>query len=289
MTGVRQMTARVPAVLSLLVISAAAIAPALGADSSGNAAQKPFRIIGNTYYVGTAGAAAVLVTSEYGHTLINGGSPEAAAQIATNIESLGFKVTDVKGILVTEPARSQSGAIAALASRSGAQVYGSRPAEKVMTTGKPERDDPNAAGWKAFDPVTRLWVVQDDQLLGIGSVRLRAYVTAGRSPGGMSWRWDACEGSSCVDTVFVTNLAPVSSPKYRFKDHPEVLAAYETGLARLEGTSCELALPAVPDAALLARLAAAAGNVDSLKQVGACKAHVQQAREALQTRLASER
>lgn len=289
MIEVRQKTARLPAVLSLLLMSAGAIAPALGAGSSGSEAHKPFQIIGNTYYVGAAGVAAVLVTSDYGHVLINGGPPEAASQVAANIEALGFKVTDVKGILVSEPSRRHAGSIAALAKQSGAQVYGPRPAEKVMTTGKPAKDDPHAASWTAFDPVTRMWVVQDDQLLGIGSVRVRAYATGGRSPGGMSWRWNACEGSACVDTVFVADLKPESSPKYRFSEHPAALEQYEASLVRLDSVGCELVLPSIPDAGQLSRLAQAGGKPESLRQEGACKAHAQQARQALQTRLAGER
>jgi metallo-beta-lactamase class B len=292
------MAARVPAVLSLLLVFSGAAAPTFGAGKSQvrcadcaalNAAHKPFRIIGNTYYVGTAGIAAVLVTSDYGHALINGGLPESAAQIAANIEALGFKPTDVKGILVTEPSYVHSGGVAALARLTGAQVYGSRPAEKVMTTGKAGSDDPQAATWMAFDPVSRLWVVQDDQLLGIGSVRLRAYAMPGQSPGGMSWRWEACEGSQCVDALFLNSLKPESSPKYRFSSHPAVVRDFEASIARLESTGCELLLPSRPEAAELVRLQQAAGKAEALKQEGACKSRAADARKALQERLAGER
>lgn len=53
-----------------------------------NAPQKPFRIHGNTYYVGPHGLSAVLVTSPAGHVLIDGGLEESAPLIMANIRSL---------------------------------------------------------------------------------------------------------------------------------------------------------------------------------------------------------
>src|SRR5256885_7542830 len=44
-----------------------------------NMPQEPFKIFGNTYYVGTHGLSAILITSPTGHVLIDGGLPESAA------------------------------------------------------------------------------------------------------------------------------------------------------------------------------------------------------------------
>ncbi|MGS7457363.1 hypothetical protein, partial [Mycobacterium tuberculosis] len=42
----------------------------------------PFRIFGNTYYVGARGVSSILITSPQGHVLIDGGLPESAPLIA---------------------------------------------------------------------------------------------------------------------------------------------------------------------------------------------------------------
>src|SRR5688572_11361519 len=42
-----------------------------------NLPQKPFKVYGNTYWVGTRGLGAVLVTSDRGHILIDGALPES--------------------------------------------------------------------------------------------------------------------------------------------------------------------------------------------------------------------
>src|SRR5215218_5282140 len=52
-----------------------------------NAPQRPLRLHGNTYYVGTHGLGAILVTSPQGHVLIDGGLPQSAAIIRANVES----------------------------------------------------------------------------------------------------------------------------------------------------------------------------------------------------------
>src|SRR5262245_41220916 len=64
-----------------------------------NVPQQPFKIYGNTYYVGTHGLGSILITSSTGHVLIDGALPESVPQIVANIRSLGFRVEDLKLIL----------------------------------------------------------------------------------------------------------------------------------------------------------------------------------------------
>src|SRR5436853_3952784 len=56
----------------------------------------PFRIVGNLYYVGTYDLACYLVTTSKGHILINTGLAESVPMIKSNVESLGFKFSDIK-------------------------------------------------------------------------------------------------------------------------------------------------------------------------------------------------
>jgi metallo-beta-lactamase class B len=279
--------ARLLAVASFSMAATGAAAPDLAAM---NQPHKPFQILGNTYYVGTAGIASVLVTSSFGHVLVDAGLPESAPLIAKNIEELGFKLTDVKGIVFSHPHADHIGGIAELQKLTGAQVYGLRAAEDVLRTGKLPKDDPQyGARSPAIPKVARSWIVTDGQLLGIGSLRLRVYATPGHTPGSATWTWDACEGSKCLAFVYADSLNPVSADKYRFKDHPETVAAFESSLKVIESLECELLLTPHPDAARLGKLAAAKGDADALKEEGACKQFAQQRREALQKRIAEGR
>src|SRR5256885_15004757 len=61
---------------------------------------EPFKIIGNLYFVGDLNGEAFLLTSPQGHILMGTVDAEAGENLQKNIESLGFKVTDIKAILV---------------------------------------------------------------------------------------------------------------------------------------------------------------------------------------------
>lgn len=271
--------------LSIGVASAAA--PDIGAM---NQPHEPFQIYGNTYYVGMSGIASVLLTSDYGHVLVDTGLPESAAQIAQNIQKLGFELEDVKAIVFSHAHLDHVGGAAELQRLTGAQVYAMRAAEPVLRTGKLPKDDPQyASRGKDIPRVDEVWVATDGQLLGVGSVRLRVHATPGHTPGSATWTWDACEGSACLAFVYADSMTPVSAGKYRFKDHPETVAAFEKSLGLLETIPCELLVTPHPDAATLAKLQQAGGNPEALKDEQACKRFAQQRREALQARLAEER
>ena len=52
-----------------------------------NRMQEPFKIFGNTYYVGVGGLSAILVVTDDGHILLDGGLPQSAALIDAGIAS----------------------------------------------------------------------------------------------------------------------------------------------------------------------------------------------------------
>src|SRR5688572_18191255 len=60
-----------------------------------------FRIAGNLYYVGSKGLASYLVTTPEGHILINSNLEASVPLIRTSVESLGFKFTDIKILLIS--------------------------------------------------------------------------------------------------------------------------------------------------------------------------------------------
>ena len=90
-----------------------------------NEPQAPFNIFGNTWYVGTGGLSAILVTGPEGHVLLDGALPQSAAQIQANIEALGFRIGDVKLIVNSHEHFDHAGGIAALQRASGATVAAS--------------------------------------------------------------------------------------------------------------------------------------------------------------------
>jgi metallo-beta-lactamase class B len=256
-----------------------------------NAPVEPFKIFGNTYYVGTQGLSSVLITSDFGHVLIDGGLPTTAPLIEENIRKLGFKVEDIKAILQSHAHPDHVGGIAQLQKDSGAAVYARRPADEVMRTGKLPPEDPQYDRRMAKIPtVQTAWVVHGDQLLGVGSVRLRVYATPGHTPGGTSWTWESCEEKTCLQIVYADSLSPVSRDKYRFSDHPEVLAQFEESFKTLEGAKCDVILTPHPEmSSLFERLQNAGGKPDKVKDSDGCKKYVAASRQKLADRLEMEK
>ncbi len=85
-----------------------------------NKPQKPFRVIDNIYYVGTAGVSAWLIFTLQGFILIDGGLPESAAQIEANIKTLGFDIKNVGLILNSHAHFDHAGGLARLEAQSPA-------------------------------------------------------------------------------------------------------------------------------------------------------------------------
>jgi metallo-beta-lactamase class B len=245
---------------------------------------KPFKIYGNTFYVGSAGHSSVLISSDYGSVLVDTGPKEIAAQVAANIEALGFKLGEVKAIVVSDARPEHSGGVGELVKLTGAQVYTMRPGDqKLRGSIKPPKDDPReGVNMGSLPLVPQVWVVQDDQLLGIASVRLRALATTAGAPEGVSWSWDACDGSKCLATIYAASLAPEAGGKGGSKGHPDAHQALDASLARLDGAACQLLLTPDPDeSGGLERLEKADGKEDALKNDSACKTYVLQQKQRL--------
>src|SRR5438067_2364731 len=62
---------------------------------------KPFRVIGNVYYVGSKDLATYLITTSQGDILINSNLTSSVPLIKKNVEALGFHFTDVKILLIS--------------------------------------------------------------------------------------------------------------------------------------------------------------------------------------------
>ena len=85
-----------------------------GSCTEWNVVQKPFNVVTNTWYVGTAELSSVLVTGPKGHILIDGALPQSVAQIEANVKALGFRLKDIKLIVNSHPHFDHAGGIARL-------------------------------------------------------------------------------------------------------------------------------------------------------------------------------
>jgi metallo-beta-lactamase class B len=259
-----------------------------------NRPQAPFRIFGNTYYVGPHGLSSILIASPAGHILIDGDLPESADQIMAHIRSLGFRVEDVKLILNSHVHFDHAGGIAELQKRSGARVMASEWSLGVMKKGGVGRGDPQFGALRPLAPVKNLHVVHDGENLTVGGIVVTAHLTPGHTPGGTSWTWKSCEDEVCRNMVYADSLTPVSAKGFQFTkshEYPHALEDFETSFRFLENTPCDILLTAHPDVSALwdRREARGRGTIpDPMVNAGACRELAQQGRERLRQRLAEE-
>ena len=136
------------------------------AQDNWNTPHAPFRIFGNTYYVGTAGLSAILITSAGGHVLIDGALPESAPLIEANIRTLGFAVKDVRLLLNSHEHFDHAGGLSALQRASGARVAASPAAARSLTQGHPTPEDPQyASALKArYPPVKEVEISSSNRV-----------------------------------------------------------------------------------------------------------------------------
>jgi metallo-beta-lactamase class B len=256
---------------------------------------EPYRVFGNTYYVGVAGLSAILITSDDGHILVDGGLPQSAPVIAENIRAVGFRPEDVRIIAASHEHSDHVGGIAALQRLTRATVAASVMAARALSQGEPTREDPQAAFGRettGFPRVKHVRVVQDGETLRVGTLAITAHLTPGHTPGSTTWTWRSCEAERCLDVVYADSLTSVSAPAFRFADVPRRVERFRRSIATVGKLPCDILLSVHPDFADLGRKRAAQTSdrsrnpfVDST----ACRTYAENAARSLERRLGEER
>lgn len=257
-----------------------------------NAPQKPFRIYGNTWYVGPHGLTSLLVDTGRGLALFDGDLPESAPVIEAHIRELGFRVRDVKWILNSHPHADHAGGIAALQAASGAQVLTSAAGARELALGGADRSDPQFGAMPGYPPVKQARVVRDGETMQLGDVAITAHYTPGHTAGSTSWTWDSCEGRRCLRIAYADSLSAISAPGYRFIDHPAYVAGFRRAIATVAALPCDTLLTPHPDASgFWEKVARRRSPADAAPLVDqqACRDYAADAGKNLDARLAEER
>lgn len=246
----------------------------------------PARIFANTWYVGTCGISAVLVTSPQGHVLVDTGMAESADALATNIERLGFRLADVRWIVTSHDHFDHTGALARLKRRTGARIAALPATAAVLESGQPDPADPQFGLLKAMEPVKVDRVLRDGETIALGSLRLTAHATPAHSPGSTSWTWTSCEQRVCHRIAYADSATTPAADAYRFTRHPDRIAAVDRGLAAIGALPCDILITPHPSASdLFTRFA----GTRPLAARGACLAYARAAQAAFSKRIAAER
>ncbi|MCX7289925.1 subclass B3 metallo-beta-lactamase [Janthinobacterium sp.] len=260
-----------------------------------NAPVKPFNVFGNTWYVGTAGLSAVLVTSPQGHILLDGALPQSAPLIIASIQALGFRIEDVKYILNSHAHWDHAGGIAALQRASGATVVASASGALGLQSGTNGKDDPQYQANPVVHvaKVAKVKVVGEGDAVKVGPLALTAHMTPGHTPGGTTWTWTSCEGNRCLDVVYADSLNPYASGDFTYIGKgktPDISTSFEASIAKVSALPCDIIIPVHPGTTdVLGKAARRNGADNPLIDAGACRAYAAEAGGLLAKRLAKER
>ena len=257
------------------------------------APQEPFAVYGNTYYVGTGGISAVLITSAAGHVLIDAGAPLAAPRIVEHINKLGFKVEDVRYILNSHAHHDHAGGIAELQKLSGATVLASPASLDVILSGQPDKADPQLPHLVPMTPVTKIRAIHDGEVVRLGPIALTAHFTPGHTKGGTSWTWQSTENGRIANMVYADSLYALSGDGVRFSEnpgYPNAKAAVEESIAAVASFKCDVLVAAHPELGGLWERKAkqpALGNAAFIDK-DACRNYAVKARDWLVRTLAAD-
>ena len=235
--------------LSLLLVVCFACA-----DSTNNNKSAPddwtepfpaFRIAGNLYYVGSKGLASYLVTTPEGHILINSDLEASVPLIRTSVESLGFKFTDIKILLISHAHWDHNAGSALVKELTGAKyMVMDADVEAVESGGKTDfqyGNDPETL----YKPTKVDRVLHDGDEINLGGSTLIAHLTPGHTKGCTTWTMRVQEGSKTYNAVIVGS--PNVNPGYKLVDnrlYPQIAADYEKTFRVMTSLPCDLFLGA---------------------------------------------
>ncbi len=175
-----------------------------------SAPAEPFKIMGNLYFVGVANGEAYLLTSPQGHILMGSAMEASQERVQKNIESLGFKMTDIKAILLNHNHEDQSGGAAYMKEKSGAQVMAGFAEIPYLEHGMfnpPAIPAPPAAGGgggrgpRHYPSVHVDRALFDGDVVKVGPLSVTVYLVPGHSPSPATFAYTVKDGGKNYKVV----------------------------------------------------------------------------------------
>jgi metallo-beta-lactamase class B len=193
----------------------------------------PFRIVGDLYYVGTYDLAVYLITTKEGNILINTGINDSAPAIRANIESLGFKFSDVKLLLATHGHWDHVGAMAEIKQLTGAQMLMHEgDVDLLESGGGQDFRFPEGRG-SIYPPIKVDRRLKDGDRVRLGETELTVLHHPGHTKGATSFTYTTEDGGRKYEVLIVNmpSINPGVTVGY-MPGYPQINEAYLTTLAK---------------------------------------------------------
>lgn len=207
---------------------------------SWNQPVKPYRVIGNIYYVGASEVTSFLIVTSSGHILLDSGFFETVPQIKQNVAQLGFRVADIKILINSHAHFDHAGGLALLKELTGAKLLASEADALLLAHGG--KGDFHFGDRLAYSPVTADRILRDGDSVELGDVTMTAHLTPGHTKGCTTWTMKVREGLKERNVVFVGST---SVPGYKLVDnanYPTIATDYDLTFRVLKSLPCDVFL-----------------------------------------------
>lgn len=224
--------------LTLTLLPAAGqYAPAVAAW---NRPVEPFCIVGNLYYVGASGVASYLIATPDGHILIDTGFSETLSHIEANMKKLGFRLADIRVLLISHAHYDHVGGMAELKKRTNVRLL-VNPAERALL----QRGGGGDFAFKdryRYAPVAADGELHDGEVVKLGGAELTAHFTPGHTKGTTSWTMTVPADGREYRVVIAASM---TAPGYQLvgnAEHPEIVDDFRGSFAKLRALPCDIFL-----------------------------------------------
>jgi metallo-beta-lactamase class B len=205
------------------------------------------RVVGDVYYVGSAGLASYLITTPAGHILINSSLEASVPLIQASVEKLGFKFSDIKILLISHAHGDHCAGTARIKELTGAKYMVMDGDVPVVESGG-KADFQYGGTPENLYPATKVdRVLHDGDEVKLGGAVLVARKTPGHTKGCTTWTMKARDGvdGKLYDVVIVGS--PNVNPGYKLVNnaaYPEIAQDYERAFRVWRALPCDVFLGA---------------------------------------------
>jgi metallo-beta-lactamase class B len=201
----------------------------------------PHRIADHLYYVGSKGLATYLITTGKGHILINSGFERTVPIIRANVETLGFKFSDIKILLASHAHSDHVEGHALIQELTGARVEVMEGDDKVISGG--------GRGQYLYHEIWRPCkvdrVLRDGDTVTLGEATVTARLTPGHTRGCTTWTMQATDAGKPLNVVIIGS--PNVNPGYQLANntsYPEIAEDFARTFRLLNALPCDIFLGA---------------------------------------------
>jgi metallo-beta-lactamase class B len=224
---------------------APAFVPAFVIDPSWTHPFPPFRIAGNLYYVGSEELAAFLITTPQGHILINSNLTSSPAQIKHSVEALGFHFSDIKILLISHAHPDHCAGSAVILRQTHAKYFVmDADVRSVESGGRTDfRFGSDRSMW--FPPARVDRILHDGDTIQLGGTTLVARLTAGHTPGTVTYTLNENEAGRALHVVIIGSPNVLESYKLIGNTaYPHIADDFRHQFAVLKSLPCDIFLGA---------------------------------------------